>query len=72
MMLHVPRRTAAQAAVPSKLKLIELRVPTELASMTAKVLRPATPSLPGGVRHASAVLAIHDVHVQGLLGEPPG
>ena len=57
MVLHVPRRTAAQAPVPSKLSCPAC-VPTTPATVTAVRLVP--PPYDAG-EHATAVADVHEV-----------
>ena len=57
MVLHVPRRTAAQAPVPSKLNCPAC-VPTTPATVTA--IRLAPPPYDAG-EHATAVADVHEV-----------
>ena len=57
MVLHVPRRTAAQAPVPSKLSCPAC-VPTTSATVTAVRLVP--PPYDAG-EHATAVVDVHEV-----------
>jgi hypothetical protein len=57
MVLHVPRRTAAQAPVPSKLSCPAC-VPTASATVTAIRLGP--PPYDAG-EHATAVAVVHEV-----------
>ena len=57
MMPHVPRRTAAQAPVPSKLSFPAC-VPTTPATVTA--VRLAPPPYDAG-EHATAVADVHEV-----------
>ena len=57
MVLHVPRRTAAQAPVPSKLNC-PVSVPTRPPTVTAVRL---VPPLYDAAAHASAVADVHKV-----------